>query len=534
MQDRLLWMRYSRQLDPSNKKFFLYGMTLSLVIFYLIHILVFFNSRSRLNKYADDIFFQTEQLDFQIKRGLSRAKLVASEICSENDLDILRKILNQYYYLGDIGRVKNNQIICTVKKGLLKEPINLEDKPYKSSSDILYWNNQNDLFIDEKEAAIFTQGNTAAFLSTSFLAEVHIDIQTRNGSGGYLYLKDNEYILKVFDKIIVADHISQTLKKEASLYDRLLLPGSLIHTKHCEENSDICLMTIIKGGGVFQLSYFYIVLISLLSIILGMSVTYVLVVLQGGLTAFLKKFRKAIYAGKIYPVYQPKVNLCTHETIGVEVLARWNDPILGSVRPDIFIITAEQFQLIRPLTEQLIKQVFRDLNSILESNHNFSVSINVTASLIIDDDFISFLKDEVSQYKFNNKQLVLEITERTTSNREAMARASKIIKKDGYRISLDDFGTGFSNLSWLTTFEPNEIKIDKFFTNSIDTETINSITLDGIISMLNRLDVDVVFEGIEKENELNFIKLNMPNAIGQGRLFGMPQPIDELVAYLSN
>jgi len=533
-KDHRFWRVYSKHTAPDLSKLFIYGLALSLIVFYIAHVLIFLNSKHVIDSYARDILFQTEQLEFQIDRGLQRAvsKSPATK-CTDADLKHYRAILSEYYYLDDLGKLNGNQVICSVKLGVLDKPILLEGTPVQSTHGIAFWNNQDKLFVDIDEQPVFAKGNAIASLSKSFLAQVHIDFATKNGTGGYLFLKDKAYILKIFDKLIDLDQVRQTIEQDSTRFNWLLSPKTIINTKYCNAHAEICLMTLVSQVGIFGTSYFYTMLVALASILIGLLMAY-WIIRRSQSRTFTKRLRQAIDAGEIYPVYQPKIKLDTNTVTGVETLARWNDALFGFVSPDIFISVAEQASLIKPLTEQFIKRTFQDLHQTLESNPDFTVSINIATSLMVDDVFINSLIKETAQYQFDNKQVILEITERSTSNSQEMTQSSKRIKKQGYQVSLDDFGTGFSNLAWLTTFEPDEIKIDKMFTQSIGAKDINNITLEGIFSMIEHLNVDVVFEGVETENELIYIKQRVPHAVAQGWYFAKPKPIDELLAFLES
>lgn len=532
-KDRRFWVAYSKHTAPDFSKLFIYGVAFSLVLFYLAHVLIFLNNKHIVDSYAQDILFQTEQLEFQIDKGLERVSNYSpSTGCKENDLVKLREILNEYYYLDDIGKVSGDQIICTVKQGILAKPIALSGQATQSKSGISFWNNQNKLFVDIDQQPIFTKQNAVAFLSQSFLKEVH-GFATKNGTGGYLFLKDEHYIVTIFDKLIDIKQVQQTLGQASTAFNWLLSPETIINTQYCNAHSEICLMTLVSQVGIFGIPYYQVILIGIASMLIGLLLAY-LVMLRSRAKTFTKRLKQAIDTGGIYPLYQPKIKLDSNVVTGVEALARWNDALFGFVSPDIFISVAEQADLIKPLTAQFIKRTLKDLQPILESNPDFTLSINIASSLMVDDDFVSSLIEETAKYQFNNNQIVLEITERSTSNSEAMTASSKQVKKHGYQVSLDDFGTGFSNLAWLSTFEPDEIKIDKMFTQSIGAEEVNSITLEGIFSMIERLDVDVVFEGVETENELAYIRQRVPHAVVQGWLFAKPKPINELIIFLEN
>ena len=252
-----------------------------------------------------------------------------------------------------------------------------------------------------------------------------------------------------------------------------------------------------------------------------------------GPRALARKLKKQIQQDNIFPVYQPQVKIDTQEIIGVESLARWHDSKLGPISPDVFIPVAEESNLIEKLTEKLMVRIFHDLHKILEINAAFTVSINISTELLTSDTFINFLNLLSATYRFNRNQIVLEVTERTTSDQDKMASFSKRLQAQGYLVSIDDFGTGVSNLSWLSTLDPSEIKVDKIFTQAVGTETVNYITLDGIFSMLEHLAVKVVFEGVETEEQRAYIHQKIPNAIGQGWLFAKPQKIDALMKLIN-
>lgn len=104
--------------------------------------------------------------------------------------------------------------------------------------------------------------------------------------------------------------------------------------------------------------------------------------------------------------------------------------------------------------------------------------------------------------------------------------------KTGYKISLDDFGTGYANLSWLSKIQPHEIKVDKIFTQSIGTESINQNMLNAIFLMLQKLEATVVFEGIETQEQLDYLTSLSSEAMGQGWLFARPMKTNQLENYL--
>ena len=533
-QSKLLSFLFSEQLPSQQQTWFKTASLtsfFSLLFLYFVHISVTLNSKDILDRHTFNIFEKSQQLDFQIKNSFSLSKTSDNGLCSPNDFQILRETLQKYYYLDDIGRISNGKILCTVKKGILASPILLNETPTSSNNGIDYWNNQNQLFNNINRAPMFSRDNTIAIISNAYMTELDLSNPIQIGSGGYFYLKNTDYIFKIYGKINT-QHIARAKRSASSLSAFLLLPGSIISSNLCDEISDICLMSVITAHGIFNLPYLHLLLIILAIFIFSIVFSKLVISYQRGPNAFIRKLRKAIKSEDIYPVYQTKLCISSSQVTGVESLARWQDPSLGFISPDLFISVAEQANLIKPLTEGFVKKTFVELGDILEQNPEFTLSINVSADVLIDKQFLTFLKNECGKYQFKPSQIILEITERVSSNSSSMAEAATLSKQQGFLVSLDDFGTGYSNLAWLTDVEPDEIKIDKMFTQAIGTETVNSITLNGMFSMLDHLDVKVVFEGIETEQQMTYIKQRVPEAIGQGWFFSKPQPIAELLKQL--
>jgi len=520
--------------DTVSKHYWLkivsFAFTFSLLLFYCLHISIILTNKSILDDYARDVFFKSRVLDFQIKHSFSLSEAKESTFCSEKDFALLRDILNKYYYLGDLGRVVDNKILCSVKKGILDKPFSLINEPDAVKKGVSYWNKQSKL-VDTKKVPQFTKQNTITSISPAFLEDLNSSVASSNGAGGYLYLKDSDYIFRIYGKINT-EHVLQARNLKASIYDFLFLPGSILREDLCDNDSDICLMTVVQAAGLFNLPYLHLLVYSIAIFTFSLFITLTTYSLQGGSKAFLRRLRKAIKSDDISPVYQPKILINSGKIIGVESLARWKDPVLGHISPDLFISVAEQANLIQPLTKNFIQKTFHDLKTVLEKNTEFTLSINLSSDVLINRHFLPFLKNEVSKYNFNNDQIIFEITERTSSNSAEMAEAASSIKKLGFLVSLDDFGTGYSNFAWLTTFEPDEIKIDKMFTQAIETQTVNRITLDGMFTMLDHLKVKVVFEGIETENQKSYIQQRVPCAIGQGWYYSKPKSINDLLFHL--
>lgn len=509
-----------------------YSFVLTFLLLFLVHVSIIASRVATLHSYTEGKHSGIQEVVFQVNKGLKATQIGQNEPCSDADLEFLRELKRTYFFIGDLGRISGNRIICTVLNGTLATPVTLPPIHTKTSGGIEYRNSQDILFYSEKKKPTITYKNAVLFLSPAYLIDAKHGYIGIHGFGGVTYIDSNpRYVINYFGGIL-PDELDHFLGSVNSLSDLLPLPNRVKNETLCNSELEVCMTAIYQRIGLFGLSDKVLSTVAASAIILGIGLGFIVEYFRVGPRAFLRDLKKQIRHDTIYPVYQPQVNIATQEVVGVESLARWHDSIQGHVSPEVFIQAAEDFKLIDTLTQKLIVKVFHDLHELMESNSSFKVSVNISADLLTSHTFVDFLNQLISQYRFERNQVVLEVTERSVSNNSQMSEFSRKLKEQGYLVSIDDFGTGVSNLSWLSMLEPNEIKVDKLFTHSIETQTVNNITLNGIFGMLEHLDVRVVFEGIETQEQLSYILKKIPTAIGQGWLFAKPQKIEELKRFL--
>lgn len=225
---------------------------------------------------------------------------------------------------------------------------------------------------------------------------------------------------------------------------------------------------------------------------------------------------------------QPQLDTRTQRCNGVEILLRWNNPRLGWISPDVFIPVAERENLIAPLTRYVISETIRQIGC-FPADPRFEISINVSSSHFLQG---ALLRD-VNQYWFNarpQQQLVLEITER--DNLQGVDyRLVRELHRKGVRLAIDDFGTGSSALSWLEQLRPDILKIDKSFTNAIGTDAVNSTVTDIIIALGQRLNIELVAEGVETPQQAHYLRRHGVHIL-QGYLYAKPMPVADFPRWL--
>ncbi|TAH74967.1 MAG: EAL domain-containing protein [Anaerolineaceae bacterium] len=227
--------------------------------------------------------------------------------------------------------------------------------------------------------------------------------------------------------------------------------------------------------------------------------------------------------------YQPEYNLDTKEIIGVEALVRWVSPGKGIIPPDAFIPVAEKTDLIYELERMIIcKALEQKQKWEQEGLGHIELSINLSSKSIESEDDFSIIEKIISSYKVNYNTVIFEITESAviTNINMAMERLSRL-KKHGIRFALDDFGTGYSSLVHLIKLPIDIIKIDRSFISSIpDCNEETSIT-KNILKLAHDLNYKVVAEGIETNEQLEYLRQNSCEG-GQGFFLCVPLPSEQV------
>ena len=248
--------------------------------------------------------------------------------------------------------------------------------------------------------------------------------------------------------------------------------------------------------------------------------------------ALAGRLRQGIADGELVLHYQPQIDLTTGVVVGVEALVRWEHPTLGMIPPDDFIPLAERTELIRPLTAFVFRAAVAQAAKWRRDGRELRVSINLSPCNLREDDLIDSLTRLLAAEGLPASALVIELTETTVmANQSRAAEIMRKLRATGVKISIDDFGTGHSSLSYLTTLPTDELKIDRSFVQAMSTDPNAEIIVRAIIDLARSLGLDVVAEGVETEAIAEALRRNGCTK-AQGFLFGRPLPADRLTAGL--
>jgi len=243
---------------------------------------------------------------------------------------------------------------------------------------------------------------------------------------------------------------------------------------------------------------------------------------------FEAQLKSAVQCNDLINHYQPIINTKDKSVCGVELLLRWPTHN-GMVSPGIFIPIAEEISLITEITEQALIRVLNEFSDFLKLNPKFYISINLSAIHILRSDLTNSLMEIIKPYNISPRQFRLEITESILMDdkNRALEQLNKL-KQAGFRLFLDDFGTGFSSLTYLSQFPIDVIKIDQSFVRDIGANKVNESIIKTILTLAKNLEIYCVAEGVETREQIHFlIKQGCTNF--QGYYFDKPMSYHDLI-----
>ncbi|ODC04108.1 hypothetical protein BFW38_11795 [Terasakiispira papahanaumokuakeensis] len=242
-----------------------------------------------------------------------------------------------------------------------------------------------------------------------------------------------------------------------------------------------------------------------------------------------QSLRQAISQHQLTVYYQPQYTLNDATPCGLEALVRWQHPQKGMISPGTFIPIAEETQLIIPLGWEVLHQVCRQLRRWQhEGLHIKRVAVNLSPVQLMQADFFSQLSRMIDNYGIQPQQLELEITESTLQNDpDYVMELLQRLRHRGHLLSLDDFGTGYSSFRRLKKMPIHRLKIDQGFVRDIGSDQTDEAIIHAMIALGHSLNMSVLAEGVETEEQLNFLYHAGCDEI-QGFLTGHPTAAEQV------
>jgi len=240
--------------------------------------------------------------------------------------------------------------------------------------------------------------------------------------------------------------------------------------------------------------------------------------------SILNEFEQALVRGDVWVAYQPKLDLQADAITGAEALIRWIHPERGFIRPDRFVRAIEDAGRIEKLTLYVLERAIADFAPL-----GLSVAVNLSMRMLGKNRLEAPLRELLETYNMPAEKLTLEITESATMTDDNGMKELEALRALGIHISIDDYGTGQSTLSYLKLLPASELKIDQSFVRQVLTSRSDQVLINSTIKLAHELDMRVVAEGVEDAQVLAALA-RLECDIIQGYHIGRPVAFEEFVS----
>lgn len=248
----------------------------------------------------------------------------------------------------------------------------------------------------------------------------------------------------------------------------------------------------------------------------------------------VKRLRAAVDNEQLTVFYQPKVDMSSRRIVGLEALVRWIDSDGTIIGPDTFIPLAEDTGLIIPISNFVLKAACAQLKRWHDLGFTeLQLSVNLSGKQLQSNDLMDLILEVIEETGIPSHLLELELTEQVfIENIKSHTNFMHAVREQGMTLAIDDFGVGYSSLSYLKHFPVNVLKIDRSFVQDLPDDKDDATITQTIINLANSLDIGLVAEGVETEEQVDFL-IERGCVIGQGFLFSRPIPGPEMTALLT-
>ncbi|MGE0973103.1 EAL domain-containing protein (plasmid) [Klebsiella sp. WOUb02] len=471
--------------------------TQTLIYIYTINIIDF---------HVGELLNHSENVVIEQINALSSAEKIKGNECSISDLKTLKTISLQSQFISDIGKIQNGKVICSALWGSNEIPYNL-DGGRLTKNGFTIWDGFRGFQVRDVQIDMTYIG--ASFIVTS--------------PGAFSsYKKIEGILLETTDfngKIIIHSFGKSN--------------GVNISRVRCSKYFDFC----IKGKKSYLLNInnnYHVSLFILFSFLIGAAVSFAHQKYTLINSSLGKRLTKALKEKKIHAHYQPIFNIKKGTITGFEALARWHDSIHGQVGPDVFMCEAKNSKIYNKINKYLLDLVLSDFDEILKKRMDIYLSINMDSKLLLEEGFICFFTLLIKDKNINPSQIAIEILESSTIGLDALASVVNELRRVGFKVFIDDFGVGYSSLSYLSSLNVDAVKIDKYFTQSAGTNSPTWLVLLKIIEITSTLKFMTIFEGIESHMQEYTILEHCCDAFGQGWLYSKAMPKEDVIKFLEH
>lgn len=246
----------------------------------------------------------------------------------------------------------------------------------------------------------------------------------------------------------------------------------------------------------------------------------------------LCRLKHALHTDNIHLKYQPIYATSTRQIVGFEALLRWRDPHFGRVCPETLVTLAAKNGLMNTVSVYVIKKALAQMSELIKE-HGVFLSLNLNPTDLISASFKNVFVAELAQRRLSPSSVMLEITEVPCRDLHALKKGARSLVDEGFRLALDDFGKGCSDVARLKELPVSEVKIDRALTRELCASGNSSTTVLETCNALYRMPYLLIFEGVESQQQLDYICERFPRSRVQGWYFSRAVSIDDVRMLLS-
>lgn len=468
---------------------------------------------------ADAYIARADRISAEAIDALDEIERTGNATCSDAEVLRLRRIVLNSRHLKSASRLRNGEAFCSSTVGSIDPPVPLRMPDMTSPSRLSISLRAPQFGVSGAEAMMFQRGNAAVSLDGEAYTEAadsRLDYAVLTG------LQPPLRVLRTVGSVPGLEGVQLAESRSLHLHGRRF-------EVRCSQRYDACIVATLRDPrSIFQSPV--MAEFSMFGLLIGLSGGFAASVAIGRSRSLGKQLQIAMRTGQLKVVYQPIVRLSDRRQVGAEALLRWTDPTGKPVSPDAFIATAENEGFIGQVTRFVVTRVLEELHDDLRRRPDFQATINVAASDMLDNAFLPFLSARLNAYGLPPSSLGLELTERTTANSRELGKAIARLREAGHKVYIDDFGTDYSSLSYLSRLRVDAIKINRTFMQALHDQSDQDTIAPQIVAMAEVLGLSMVIEGIEEEQQAAYFLALAPAALAQGWLFSKPVDAGRLFA----
>ena len=490
--------------------------------FWLGRAILLRTANAALSVYAQELNRSSDILSEETNSIFVKMNASTIPVCSNQDLAELQAQIFRSVHIKDIGRTHDGKLYCSAILGRLAHPY-FEGKPSLVLDSGANVYTHVPVLIDAKG------GGNATIVEAG-----DVDVVLNSNAFGDWDRPNIDYMLVAFNRELgqVTQIAGSTLEIGPAWVlsqDSQIFRGT-IYRKICSASHSVCAVTAERLPDVWRSSISTQIAYSAMGGFAGLSFALVLSLLYWRASGLGYQLLRAVRknSSSLQLVYQPILDVGTGRCIGAEALLRWKDHNGASIPPDVFIPIAEERGFINEVTAFVVRHATNDLAQLMRNSESFTLSINIAASDLGDERLVEQLRDQVHLAGIHTGQIALELTERSTADLTFVRDAIQRLKTVGYKVHIDDFGIGFSSLSYIDQLSVNAIKIDQAFTRTIGTDAMIAPILSQMVEMASSLGLEIVVEGVETEAQRNYLAASDKNLRAQGWYYSRPLTAEAL------